>query len=68
MTSYRTVAQKVMEAFKKVVIEYVPIVQNRQLDALATVTSRVYVKGEDLDVKVIKRTLPTMVLELFLKI
>lgn len=52
---YCTVAQKVMDGFKEITIEYVSQIKNRQPDALASIASRVHMTNETLKVDVIKK-------------
>lgn len=56
-----------MERFDEDSIKYVPRVLNKKLDTVAMVASRIYIPGEKLDVRVIKKELPSTVLDLFPK-
>lgn len=67
LAPYCTVAQKVMDGFEEITIEYVPRIKNCQPNALATIASRVHMTKETLKMGVIKTTLPSTVLELFPK-
>ncbi|XP_021802189.1 uncharacterized protein LOC110746291 [Prunus avium] len=58
LAPYRTIAEKIINSFKQVVMEHIPRVTNRYADALATLGSKLLFAQEQPNITVIKKDMP----------
>ncbi|KAI5337876.1 hypothetical protein L3X38_017147 [Prunus dulcis] len=58
LAPYRTAAERLINSFKKIVMEHIPGVTNRYADALATLGSKLSFVQEQPNITVIKKGMP----------